>query len=78
MPGSTTIRPGHGVDAIEHLDALRMTSLMKELHRLLTVSGPDRITDAQVAAMCGDEARGRAEFTDWIERMVRDLENATA
>lgn len=53
MPGSTTLGPGHGVDAIEHLDAVRVKSLMKELHRLLTASGPDRITDAQVTALRG-------------------------
>lgn len=77
MPGSTTIGPGHGVDAIEHLDALRMLSLMKELHRLLTEPGPDRFTDAQVAALRGD-AHHREGLTDWVERMARDLEKATA
>lgn len=78
MPGSTTIRPGHGADAIEHLEAVRMTSLMKELHRLLTAPGPDRLTDAQVAALSGGEAQGREEFTDWLGHVVRDLEKATA
>ncbi|MFJ8662677.1 hypothetical protein [Streptomyces sp. NPDC093795] len=78
MPGSTTIGPGHGVDGIEHLDALRMTTLMKELHRLLTGSGPDRITDAQIAALRGREGPQREPFTDWVERMARDLEKATA
>ncbi|MFB7372712.1 hypothetical protein ACFC0D_23005 [Streptomyces sp. NPDC056222] len=78
MPGSTTLGPGHGVDAIEHLDALRMMSLMKELHRLLTVQGADRITDAQVAALRGGEAHDREAFTDWVERVARDLEKATA
>ncbi|MDT9689676.1 hypothetical protein Q5762_15285 [Streptomyces sp. P9(2023)] len=78
MPGSTTIRPGHGVDGIEHLDALRMMSLMKELHRLLTEPGPDGITDAQVAALRAGEGDHREPFTDWVERMARDLEKATA
>ncbi|MEU6984874.1 hypothetical protein ABZ946_15840 [Streptomyces sp. NPDC046324] len=77
MPGSTTLGPGHGVDAIEHLDALRMMSLMKELHRLLTEAGSDRFTDAQVAALSG-EAHHREGLTDWVERMARDLEKATA
>lgn len=78
MPGSTTIRPGHGVDGIEHLDALRMTSLMKELGRLLTATGSERITDAQVAALCGGEAGRREDLTLWVERVARDLEKATA
>ncbi|WP_406062493.1 hypothetical protein OG462_30460 [Streptomyces sp. NBC_01077] len=78
MPGSTTLGPGHGVDAIEHLDALRMMSLMKELHRLLTVPGPDRITDAQAAALSGGEDHPREEFTAWLERVARDLQKATA
>ncbi|MCT4354233.1 hypothetical protein M5362_13950 [Streptomyces sp. Je 1-79] len=78
MPGSTTIRPGHGTDPIEHLDAVRMTALMKELHRLLTEPGPDRITEAQAAALCGGEAPRREEFTEWVERLARDLERATA
>ncbi|WP_318207731.1 MULTISPECIES: hypothetical protein [unclassified Streptomyces] len=78
MPGSTTLGPGHGVDAVEHLDALRMLSLMKELHRLLTVPGPDRLTDAQVAALLEAEGHHREGFTDWVERMARDLEKATA
>ncbi|MCB8903772.1 MULTISPECIES: hypothetical protein [unclassified Streptomyces] len=78
MPGSTTLGPGHGVDAIEHLDALRMMSLMKELHRMLTGSGPDRLTDAQVAALLEAEGHHREGFTDWVERMARDLEKATA
>ncbi|WP_395363865.1 hypothetical protein ACHGLA_26210 [Streptomyces sp. YH02] len=78
MPGSTTLGPGHGVDAVEHLDALRMLSLMKELHRLLTVPGPDRLTATQVATLREADGHHREGFTDWVERMARDLEKATA
>ncbi|MFD3994906.1 hypothetical protein [Streptomyces sp. NPDC058548] len=78
MPGSTTLKAGHGVDAIEHLDAQRLLSLMKELHRMLTVPGPDQLTDAQVAALLEAEGHHREGFTDWVERMARDLERATA
>ncbi|MEV1054793.1 hypothetical protein ACFWZR_23525 [Streptomyces sp. NPDC059017] len=77
MPGSTTLGPGHGVDAIEHSDARRLASVMKELHRLLA-AGPDRITDPQVAALCGDEAHHREEFTDWVGRVADQLEKATS
>ncbi|MFJ8300447.1 hypothetical protein ACIQ9R_31780 [Streptomyces sp. NPDC094447] len=78
MPGSTTLGPGHGVDAVEHLDALRMMSLVKRLHGLLTESGPDRITEAQAAALSGGEASSREELVGWLERVGRDLERATA
>ncbi|MGW2558136.1 hypothetical protein ACWCXB_02595 [Streptomyces sp. NPDC001514] len=78
MPGSTTLGAGHGVDAIDHLDAQRMASVMKEMHRLLTMTGPNRITDPQVAALCGGESHHRDEFTDWVGRVARELEKATS
>ncbi|MFJ3764253.1 hypothetical protein ACIPQJ_27080 [Streptomyces sp. NPDC090082] len=78
MPGSTTLRPGHGVDAIEHGDALQTLSLLKELRRLLAATGPDRITDAQAAALGGGGSGSREELAAWVERVARDLERATA
>ncbi|MFG3348281.1 hypothetical protein ACGF1Z_24880 [Streptomyces sp. NPDC048018] len=78
MPGSTTLGPGHGVDAIAHPDAQRMTAVMRELHRLLTTTDPERITHAQVTALCGGDAHRRMEFTAWVERMAHQLERATA
>ncbi|MEU5917978.1 hypothetical protein [Streptomyces sp. NPDC047141] len=78
MPGSTTLGAGHGVDAIEHSDALRTLSLLKELRRLLTATGPDRITDGQAAALGGGGSGSREELAAWVERVARDLERATA
>lgn len=78
MPGSTTLKAGHGVDSIDHLDAQRMTSVMTELHRLLTAQGTERMTDAQVAALCGGDPHHREEFTDWVRRVADQLEKATA
>lgn len=78
MPGSTTLGSGHGVDAIDHVDAQRMTVLMRELHRLLTTTESDRITHAQVTALCGGDAHSRMEFTAWVEQMAHKLERATA
>jgi hypothetical protein len=78
MPGSTTLGPGHGVDAIDHPDAQRLTSVMRELHGLLVTPGPDRMTDAQVAAVSGGAAQDREAFTAWVERVVGRLEEATA
>lgn len=77
MPGSTTLGPGHGADAIEHPDAQRLAAVMRELHRLLDAAGPDRITDPQVAALCGGEAHHRDEFTAWVGRVAQHLEQAT-
>ncbi|MFG2329183.1 hypothetical protein ACGFMM_06105 [Streptomyces sp. NPDC048604] len=78
MPGSTSLGPGHGVDAIDHLDAQRMTSVLTELHRLLAEPGPDALTDAQVTALCGGEEHHREEFADWVGRVARQLREATA
>ncbi|MFE0735239.1 hypothetical protein [Streptomyces sp. NPDC058855] len=77
MPGSTTLGPGHGVDAIDHPDAQRLASVMRELYGLLTSTGPDRMTDAQVAAVSGG-AQDREAFTSWVESVTGRLEEATA
>ncbi|MFJ6633150.1 hypothetical protein ACIQMR_17450 [Streptomyces sp. NPDC091376] len=77
MPGSTTLGPGHGADAIEHPDAQRLASVLTELHRLLDAAGPDRITDPQAAALCGGKAH-RDEFTEWVGRVARQLERTTS
>ncbi|TXS57058.1 hypothetical protein [Streptomyces sp. t39] len=78
MPGSTTLGPGHGADAIDHPDATRLAALTGALHRLLSEDGPNRITDAQAAALCGGGAREREEFTAWMERVAARLEAAVA
>ncbi|MGW1883110.1 hypothetical protein [Streptomyces sp. NPDC001970] len=78
MPGSTTLGAGHGVDAIEHSDAQRLASVTKELRRLLELEGPNRITDPQVAALCGGQSHHRDEFTDWVGRVAAELEKATS
>ncbi|MEV6331016.1 hypothetical protein [Streptomyces sp. NPDC051909] len=78
MPGSTTLGPGHGADAIDHPDAQRLTTVMRELHRLLTATGPERLTHAQVTALCEGDAHARMEFTAWVERVTHELERATA
>ncbi|MEU2158662.1 hypothetical protein ABZ532_27250 [Streptomyces sp. NPDC019396] len=78
MPGSTTLGPGHGVDAIDHVDARRLASVMRDLHRLLDEAGPHRLTDPQVAALCGAQAHSREEFTGWVGRMAAYLEKVTS
>ncbi|WP_338673128.1 hypothetical protein V1460_08585 [Streptomyces sp. SCSIO 30461] len=78
MPGSTTLGSGHGVDAIDHADARRLASLMRDLYRLLDGAGPHRLTDPQVAALCGAQPHSRDEFTGWVGRMAVYLEKVTA
>lgn len=73
MPGSTTIGGGHGVDAIEHTDAVRLAGVLREMSGLLTVDGPNRLTDAQVSALCGGQVQHRKEFGEWIARVAREL-----
>ncbi|AVZ75469.1 hypothetical protein SLUN_27945 [Streptomyces lunaelactis] len=73
MPGSTTLGGGHGADSIEHTDAVRLASVLGELSGLLAVDGPNRLTDAQVSALCGGEVHHRQEFAGWIERVAREL-----
>ncbi|WP_405805870.1 hypothetical protein OG729_11625 [Streptomyces sp. NBC_00210] len=73
MPGSTTIGGGHGADAIEHNDAVRLAGVLREMSELLTVDGPNRLTDAQVSALCGGQVHHRQEFGEWIARVAREL-----
>lgn len=73
MPGSTTLGPGHGVDSIEHTDAVRLTSVLREMSALLAMDGPNRLTDAQVSALCGGQVHHRQEFSEWVARVARDL-----
>ncbi|TQK51647.1 hypothetical protein FBY35_2058 [Streptomyces sp. SLBN-118] len=73
MPGSTTLKAGHGVDPVEHTDAVRLASVLSELNALLTVEGPNRLSDAQVSALCGGQAHHRQEFGEFIARLALDL-----
>ncbi|MEU3921479.1 hypothetical protein [Streptomyces sp. NPDC029004] len=78
MPGSTTLKAGHGVDPVEHTDAVRLAAVLRELSGLLTVEGPNRLTDAQVSALCGGQVHHRQEFGDWVARLARELSQKVA
>ncbi|MFI1394757.1 hypothetical protein [Streptomyces sp. NPDC020681] len=73
MPGSTTLRSGHGVDPIEHGDAVRLAAVLREISGMLATEGPTRFTDAQVSALCGGQVEHRQEFAEWVERVGREL-----
>jgi hypothetical protein len=73
MPGSTTLGPGHGVDSIEHPDAVRLAAVLREMSGLLAMDGPNRLTDAQVTALCGGQVHHRQEFSEWVTRLAREL-----
>ncbi|WP_432247769.1 hypothetical protein ACRAR1_07640 [Streptomyces sanyensis] len=77
MPGSTTLGPGHGVDSVEHEDARRLAHLARRLHALLESEGPERLSDAQAAALGGDDHSSREELTAWTERVAGVLRTAT-
>jgi hypothetical protein len=73
MPGSTKLTAGHGVDPIEHTDAVRLASVLRELSGLLTGDEPNRLTDAQVGALCAGQEHDRQEFGVWIAGLAQDL-----
>ncbi|WP_455361829.1 hypothetical protein [Streptomyces sp. SYSU K21746] len=73
MPGSTTLGGGHGPDTIAHTDAIRLASVLQEMSVLLRVQGPNRLTDAQVSALCGGQVHQRTEFAEWVASLAREL-----
>ncbi|MDH2392673.1 MULTISPECIES: hypothetical protein [Streptomyces] len=75
MPGSTTIAHTHWGSTIAPDDARRLASVLHELARLLRLEGPNRLTDAQVAALCGGRTHRREEFTHWVEDLTRGLDH---
>ncbi|MGW1894242.1 hypothetical protein ACWCP6_28965 [Streptomyces sp. NPDC002004] len=77
MPGSTFLGHAHGADAIEHGDAVRLAGVLHEMAALLAMSGPNRLTDAQVGALCGGRMHDREEFTAWVLRVARELDHRT-
>ncbi|MFF7634832.1 hypothetical protein ACFZB9_16980 [Kitasatospora sp. NPDC008050] len=73
MPGSVTIGHTEAVTAVEHADAERLAVLLDEMGHLLAMGGPNRLTDAQVSALCGGEERNRDEFARWCRGMAAHL-----
>lgn len=65
MPGSTTLSRHASATFLDHTDAERLLAVVNELARM-TVDTPNRLSDAQVAALCGTAMSGRAELAAWL------------
>ncbi|MEV4614183.1 hypothetical protein AB0K43_16535 [Kitasatospora sp. NPDC049258] len=69
MPGSVTIGHAEALVALSHADAERLATVLRGMSSMLAESGADRLTDAQVTALCPGRPQDRGEFTQWC----RDL-----
>ena len=74
MPGSVTIGHFHPTVTLGHDDSVRLATVLAQLSDLLELSGPNRITDAQVSALCEGQVHHRAELTDWARRLTAHLQ----
>ncbi|WP_354641228.1 hypothetical protein [Kitasatospora camelliae] len=73
MPGSVTIGHTDALVMLSHDDARRLAAVLREMSGLLADAGPDRLTDAQVTALCEGKPRHRDEFTEWSQRLAEYL-----
>ncbi|MEY9846003.1 hypothetical protein [Streptacidiphilus sp. MAP5-3] len=71
MPGSTTIGRTERLVMLSHHDAERLADTMDRMAQLLASDGADRITDAQVAKICGGDASMRADYGHWTAELGR-------
>ncbi|GAA0675585.1 hypothetical protein GCM10010193_30740 [Kitasatospora atroaurantiaca] len=69
MPGSVTIGHTDALVMLSHDDAKRLSTVLREMSDLLGQSGPNRLSDAQVSALCEGKAHPRDEFTEWSRRV---------
>jgi hypothetical protein len=65
MPGSTTIGRTERLVMLSHHDAERLAEIMAHLSDMLAADDADRITDPQVAKLCGGDASMRSEYARW-------------
>ncbi|MEV6976145.1 hypothetical protein [Kitasatospora sp. NPDC093806] len=73
MPGSLTISHHEAAAAVDHTDARRLATVLDELAYLLEIPGPNRINDAQLAALCEGRAPDRAELAHWSRALAAEL-----
>lgn len=73
MPGSVTISHHHEAVMIDHTDAERLAAVLDEAARLLDATGPNRLTDAQVAALCQGDVHRREELSHWVRMLAREV-----
>jgi hypothetical protein len=65
MPGSTTIGRTERLVMLSHHDAERLAEVMDRLAVRLAADDADRLTDPQVAELCGGDASVRGEYARW-------------
>ncbi|MDH6137709.1 hypothetical protein P3T37_007142 [Kitasatospora sp. MAA4] len=73
MPGSVTIGHTEAVSTVEHTDAIRLAEVLDELGHLLAVQGANRLSDAQVDALCAGQSAGRPQGREELARWCRTL-----
>ncbi|MFC5663426.1 hypothetical protein ACFP3U_10600 [Kitasatospora misakiensis] len=73
MPGSLTISHHEAAASLDHTDAVRLAGVLDELAYLLEIPGPNRINDAQLAALCEGRTADRAELADWSRTIAAEL-----
>ncbi|QMU76327.1 hypothetical protein GXW83_11815 [Streptacidiphilus sp. PB12-B1b] len=74
MPGSVTIGHFHPSVTLGHDDAERLEDMLARMSAMLDSTGPDRITDAQIDALCAGQADGRSELATWTDRLTHRLQ----
>ncbi|MEZ0089707.1 hypothetical protein [Streptacidiphilus sp. EB129] len=77
MPGSVTIGHMHPSVNLGHDDAARLAHVMAHLSTMLEAPGPNRISDAQLTALCEGESGNRPELAAWARRLATHLHSHT-
>ena len=65
MPGSVTISHSDALVMLSHSDAERLSTMLREISRMLDLRGPDLLTDSQVSALSAGRMHSRDELTQW-------------
>ncbi|MEZ0066327.1 hypothetical protein ABIA32_002337 [Streptacidiphilus sp. MAP12-20] len=71
MPGSTTIGRTERLVMLSHHDAERLADTMDRMAAMMASDGADRMTDAQVAMLCGGDASMRTDCAKWAAELGR-------
>ena len=71
MPGSTTIGRTERLVMLSHHDAERLADTMDRLAAMTAADDADRLTDPQIAKLCGGDASMRGEYARWAAGLGR-------
>ncbi|MGW0658536.1 hypothetical protein [Streptodolium elevatio] len=73
MPGSVTASHHAHTASVGHADAERLVAVLAELGRMIDATGPERLDDAQLAALRGDHSQDRTEMSAWMHQIAAEL-----